>query len=53
MALWLHAPDAQDIHDALAAAGTTIISAPRRWTIRPHLHVRCTDGYQVTLHDPA
>jgi len=28
MALWLHAPDAQDIHDALAAAGTTIISAP-------------------------
>jgi catechol 2,3-dioxygenase-like lactoylglutathione lyase family enzyme len=28
IALWLHAPDAQDIHDALAAAGTTIISAP-------------------------
>ena len=28
MALWLHAPDAQDIHDALAAAGTTIVSAP-------------------------
>jgi hypothetical protein len=28
MALWLHAPDAQDVHDALAAAGTTIISAP-------------------------
>ena len=27
MALWLHAPDAQDIHDALAA-GTTIVSAP-------------------------
>ena len=28
MALWLHAPDAQDIHDALVAAGTTIVSAP-------------------------
>ncbi len=27
MALWLHASDAQDIHDALAAAGTAIISA--------------------------
>ena len=25
---WLHAPDAQDIHDALAAAGTEIVSAP-------------------------
>ena len=28
MALWLHAPDAQDIHDALAAAGTTIVYLP-------------------------
>ena len=28
MALWLHAPDAQDIHDALAAAGTTIVQRP-------------------------
>ena len=34
MALWLHAPDAQDIHDALAAAGTTIVSAPSgRWRL--------------------
>jgi catechol 2,3-dioxygenase-like lactoylglutathione lyase family enzyme len=30
IALWLHAPDAQDIHDALAAAGTTIVSATGR-----------------------
>ena len=49
MALWLHAPDAQDIHDALAAAGTTIVSAPvdgpfgRTFTF--------ADRYQVTLHD--
>ena len=28
IALWLHAPDAQNIHDALATAGTTMISAP-------------------------
>ena len=40
MALWLHAPDAQDIHDTLAAAGTTIISAPVRRAVRPHFHVR-------------
>ena len=33
MALWLHAPDAQDIHDALAAAGTTIVSAPDRKSV--------------------
>ena len=26
MALWLHTPDTQDVPDALAAAGTTIIS---------------------------
>jgi predicted enzyme related to lactoylglutathione lyase len=28
MAVSLHATDAQDTHDALAAAGTTIVSAP-------------------------
>ena len=28
MALWLHAPDAQDIHDALAAAGTRSSQRP-------------------------
>ena len=40
MALWLHAPDAQDIHDALAAAGTPIVSAPVERAVRPHFHVR-------------
>jgi predicted enzyme related to lactoylglutathione lyase len=45
MALWLHAPDAQDIHDALAAAGTTIVSAPVDGPFAD------PDGYQVTLHD--
>jgi len=28
MALWLHAPDAQDIHDALAAAGASVALNP-------------------------
>jgi len=40
MALWLHAPDAQDIHDAPADGpfGRTFTFAD-------------PDGYQVTLHD--
>src|ERR1044071_9916509 len=27
-AVWMHAPDAQQIHDALAADGTTIVTEP-------------------------
>ena len=50
MALWLHAPDAQDIHDALAAAGTTIVSAPVDGPFGD-LPFADPDGYQVTLHD--
>ena len=51
MALWLHAPDAQDIHDALAAAGTTIISAPVDGPFGRTFTFADPDGYQVTLHD--
>ena len=51
MALWLHAPDAQDIHDALAAAGTTIISAPVNGPFGRTFTFADPDGYQVTLHD--
>ena len=40
MTLWLHAPDAQDIHDALAAAGAHDHLSARRRAIRPHLHLR-------------
>ena len=51
MALWLHAPDTQDIHDALAAAGTTIVSAPVDGPFGRTFTVAVPDGYQVTLHD--
>jgi predicted enzyme related to lactoylglutathione lyase len=50
-ALWLHAPDAQDIHDALAAAGTTIVSAPVDGPFGRTFTFADPDGYQVTLHD--
>jgi len=51
MALWLHAPDAQDIHDALAAAGTTIVSPPVDGPFGRTFTFADPDGYQVTLHD--
>ncbi|MEW2449304.1 VOC family protein [Streptomyces parvulus] len=51
MALWLHAPDAQGIHDALAAAGTTIVSAPADGPFGRTFTFADPDGYQVTLHD--
>jgi predicted enzyme related to lactoylglutathione lyase len=51
IALWLHAPDAQHIHDALAAAGTTIISAPVDGPFGRTFTFADPDGYQVTLHD--
>ena len=51
MALWLHAPDAQDIHDALAAAGTMIVSAPVDGPFGRTFTFADPDGYQVTLHD--
>jgi predicted enzyme related to lactoylglutathione lyase len=51
LALWLHAPDAQDIHDALAAAGTTIVSAPVDGPFGRTFTFADPDGYQVTLHD--
>ena len=46
MALWLHAPDAQEIHDALAAAGTTIISAPVDGPFGRMFTFADPDGYQ-------
>jgi predicted enzyme related to lactoylglutathione lyase len=50
MALWLHAPDTQDIHDALAAAGTPIVSAPIDGPFGRTFTFADPDGYQVTLH---
>ena len=50
MALWLHAPDAQDIHDVVAYF-TTIISAPTDGPFGRAFTFADPDGYQVTLHD--
>lgn len=52
-ALWFHAPDAQDIHDALAADGHTIISAPTDGPFGRTFTFADPDGYHITLHDGA
>ena len=51
MALAAARPDAQDIHDALAAACTTIVSAPVDGPFGRTFTFADPDGYQVTLHD--
>lgn len=53
MALWLHAKDAQQIHDALAAAGTPITLAPMDGPFGRTFTFADPDGYQVTIHDRA
>jgi predicted enzyme related to lactoylglutathione lyase len=52
-AIWLHATDVQAIHDALAADGHTIISAPIDGPFGRTFTFADPDGYQVTLHDRA
>ena len=51
VAVWLHAPDAQEIHDALVEAGTTITSPPVDGPFGRTFTFADPDGYQVTLHD--
>lgn len=53
MALWLHAPDAQAIHDALVADGHTIVTPPFDGPFGRTFAFADPDGYQVTLHDRA
>ncbi|AGM28513.1 VOC family protein [Mycobacteroides abscessus] len=50
-AIWLHATDVQAIHDALAADGHTIVSAPIDGPFGRTFTFADPDGYQVTLHD--
>src|SRR6201994_4300730 len=50
-AIWLHATDVQAIHDALAADGHTIVSAPVDGPFGRTFTFADPDGYQVTLHD--
>jgi predicted enzyme related to lactoylglutathione lyase len=52
-AVWLHATDVQDIHDALAADGHTIVSAPIDGPFGRTFTFADLEGYHVTLHDRA
>jgi catechol 2,3-dioxygenase-like lactoylglutathione lyase family enzyme len=50
-AIWLHATDVQDIHDALETDGHTIASAPVDGPFGRTFTFADPDGYHVTLHD--
>lgn len=50
VAVWLHAPDAQEIHDALAADGATIVTEPFDGPFGRTFTFADPDGYQITLH---
>lgn len=50
IAVWLHAPDAQKIHDTLAGDGVTIVTQPYDSPFGRTFTFADPDGYQVTLH---
>lgn len=52
-AIWMHATDVQDIHDALVADGHTIASAPIDGPFGRTFTLADPDGYLITLHDRA
>lgn len=49
--LWLRAMDAQQLHDALAAANTPITSAPFDGPFGRTFTFADPDGYKITIHD--
>jgi predicted enzyme related to lactoylglutathione lyase len=51
VALWLHAEDAQGLHDSLAAAGVPIVAAPFDGPFGRTFTFADPDGYAVTIHD--
>ena len=53
VALWLHADDAQALHDALAAAGVPIPVPPADGPFGRTFTFTDPDGYAVTIHDRA
>lgn len=53
VALWLHCDDAQELHDALASAGTVILRAPEPGPFGLAFTFADPDGYAVTIHDKA
>ncbi|WP_127585647.1 VOC family protein [Paenibacillus koleovorans] len=50
VALWFYAPDAQDIHDKLFAAGVKITAAPIDGPFGRTFTFADPDGYLITLH---
>ncbi|MEA5155107.1 VOC family protein [Raineyella sp.] len=53
VALWLHCDSSQELHDSLAAAGTTILRAPAPAPFGLTFTFVDPDGYAVTIHDKA
>ena len=51
VALWLHADDAQSLHDTLAAAGVAILAAPVDGPFGRTFTFADPDGYAITIHD--
>ncbi|SDU94126.1 Catechol 2,3-dioxygenase [Microlunatus sagamiharensis] len=50
-AIWLHATEVQEIHDALEADGHRIVTVPFDGPFGRTFTLADPDGYQITLHD--
>ncbi len=51
VAVWLHADDAQALHDSLAADGVSITVAPFDSPFGRTFTFSDPDGYAITIHD--
>jgi predicted enzyme related to lactoylglutathione lyase len=51
--VWMHAPEAGTIHDALVADGVDIAAAPTTGPFGLTFTFVDPDGYRITLHDRA
>ncbi|GHH58637.1 VOC family protein [Lentzea cavernae] len=51
VALWLHAEDAQALHDSLDAAGVPILASPFDSPFGRTFTFADPEGYAVTVHD--
>jgi predicted enzyme related to lactoylglutathione lyase len=53
VALWLHDPEAVELHESLVAAGATILQEPFDGPFGTTFVFKDLDGYAVTIHDKA
>ncbi|WP_424465136.1 VOC family protein [Pseudoclavibacter helvolus] len=51
--VWMHAPNAQAVHDAMVADGIEITATPTDGPFGRTFTFADPDGYQITLHDRA